>query len=51
MKLVIVVPMLNEERAIATTPSVRALARRFGVSREALVYALMSGGKIDQVRR
>lgn len=47
----LLIPSEQLERAIATTPSVRELARRFGVSRQALVYALMSGGKIDRVRR
>jgi predicted RNA-binding Zn-ribbon protein involved in translation (DUF1610 family) len=37
--------------AVDATPSVRALAARFGVSREAMVYALMSARKIDRVRR
>ncbi len=37
--------------AVEAEPSARALARRFGVSRQAMVYALMSARKIDRIRR
>jgi predicted RNA-binding Zn-ribbon protein involved in translation (DUF1610 family) len=47
----LLIPADQLDRAIAKTPSVRVLARQFGVSRQALVYALMSAGKIDRVRR
>lgn len=47
----LLIPAEQLDRAIAKTPSVRALARQFGVSRQALVYALMSARKIDRVRR
>jgi hypothetical protein len=47
----LLIPAEQLDRAIAKTPSVRVLARQFGVSRQALVYALMSARKIDRVRR
>jgi predicted RNA-binding Zn-ribbon protein involved in translation (DUF1610 family) len=47
----LLIPRDELRAAIDAEPSARALARRFGVSRQAMVYALMSAGSIDRVRR
>ncbi len=47
----LLIPRNELNTAVEADPSARALARRFGVSRQAMVYALMSAHKIDRVRR
>jgi predicted RNA-binding Zn-ribbon protein involved in translation (DUF1610 family) len=47
----LLVPRDELGAAVEAEPSARALARRFGVSRQAMVYALMSARKIDRIRR
>lgn len=47
----LLIPRQQLTGALEATPSVRALASDFGVSREAMVYALMSAKRIDRVRR
>jgi Zn finger protein HypA/HybF involved in hydrogenase expression len=47
----LLIPRERLSAALTATPSVRTLARDFGVSRQAMVYALMSAHKIDRVRR
>jgi Zn finger protein HypA/HybF involved in hydrogenase expression len=47
----LLIPRDELNTAVEADPSARALARRFGVSRQAMVYALMSAHKIDRVRR
>jgi hypothetical protein len=46
----LLIPRAELAAAIATTPSAKALRTHFGVSRQALVYALMSARAIDKVR-
>jgi len=47
----LLVPREQLKREISTTPSVRALCARFGVSRQAMVYALMAAQVIHRVQR
>jgi DNA-directed RNA polymerase subunit RPC12/RpoP len=47
----LLIPRQELNAVVDAEPSVRALATRFGVSRQAMVYALMSAGKIDRVKR
>ncbi len=47
----LLIPRDELNTAVEADPSARGLARRFGVSRQAMVYALMSARKIDRVRR
>jgi hypothetical protein len=47
----LLIPRDELNAAVEADPSARALARRFGVSRQAMVYALMSARKIDRVGR
>jgi hypothetical protein len=47
----LLIPRAQLTAAVERTPSARALATHFGVSRQAIVYALMSARKIDRVRR
>jgi IrrE N-terminal-like domain len=47
----LLIPSAQLSAAVEKTPSARALAAHFGVSRQAMVYALMSARKIDRVRR
>lgn len=46
----LLVPREQLKHEISANPSVRALRARFGVSREAMVYALMAARAIDRVR-
>jgi predicted RNA-binding Zn-ribbon protein involved in translation (DUF1610 family) len=47
----LLIPRDELKAEVEREPSARALASHFGVSRQAIVYALMSAGKIDRVRR
>ena len=47
----LLIPRDELNTAVEANPSARALVRLFGVSRQAMVYALMSARKIDRVRR
>jgi len=46
----LLIPREELLRAISQTPSVRALRTRFGVSRQAMVYAVMAAKAIGRVR-
>jgi IrrE N-terminal-like domain len=46
----LLIPRDELKAAIATTPSLRALARKFGVSRQAMVYAVMAAKLIKNVQ-
>lgn len=46
----LLVPRERLTAAIKTTPSIRALCAQFGVSRQAMVYALMAAKVISRVR-
>lgn len=46
----LLVPREQLKLEISATPSVRALCRRFGVSRQAMVYALMAAQAIGRVQ-
>ena len=45
----LIIPQAELKAAVATEPSIRALQRRFGTSRSALIYALMSARQISRV--
>lgn len=47
----LLIPREELRREVSTTPSVRALCAKFGVSRQAIVYALMSAQLISRVQR
>jgi IrrE N-terminal-like domain len=46
----LLVPTDELKAAITKSPSIKALRERFGISRQALVYALMGAGVINKVR-